>query len=138
MSVYAVRALVVDDSFAMGSIVAGLLTTIGFKHVDRALDGAAALVSLRSRPYGLVVSDYVMSPMSGPELRAEMDRAEDLRKIPFLLMTAQPPTSPLITLYPNLSDFALKPFAAETLRKKIDGLLAAKARRDVLRGLSEF
>ena len=135
---YSVRALVVDDSFAMTSIIAGFLSSIGFTTVDRALEGPSALVLMRARPFGIVISDYVMSPMSGPELRMEMDRSEDLREIPFLLMTAQPPTSPLITLYPDLTDFALKPFSVETLKEKVDALLIARSRRDALKGLAQF
>ena len=134
---YSVRALVVDDSFTMTSIIAGFLTSIGFASVDRALDGSSALAMMRARPFGIVISDYVMSPMSGPELRMEMDRTEDLREIPFLLMTAQPPTWPLITLYPDLTDFALKPFSAEALKEKVDALLVAKGRRDALGPVDE-
>lgn len=135
---YSVRVLVVDDSFTMTSIISGFLTTIGFQHVDRALDGPTALKMMKERPVGLVVSDYVMSPMSGPELRIAMDVDPELREIPFLLMTAQPPTSPLITIYPDLSDFALKPFSAETLKERVDALLVAKRRHDALKGLSQL
>jgi two-component system, chemotaxis family, chemotaxis protein CheY len=138
MSGYKSRALVVDDSFTMTSILSDFLTVIGFAYVDRALNGSAALKELRARSYDLVVCDYVMSPMSGPELRAAMDASETLRDIPFLLVTAQAPTSPLQAIYPDLCDFALKPFSVDVLRDKVERLLEAKNRRDALKGVSQI
>jgi two-component system chemotaxis response regulator CheY len=125
MSLYRRPALVVDDSPVMGRIVASCLRNIGFKSVDTVSSGAAALERLRSNTYGIVVSDYVMQPMTGTALRAAMDASSNLRMTPFLLITTQPPDSPYANLFPDLCDYALKPFTVETLKEKIDRLLIA-------------
>src|SRR6266511_3919069 len=64
----AMPILVVDDSRSMTRIMATLLAQIGFSDVDQVNDGASALQSLKSRRYGLVISDWEMQPMNGPEL----------------------------------------------------------------------
>lgn len=125
MSLYGRPALVVDDSPVMARIVASGLRTIGFERVDTVLNGMAALDTLRAFDFGLVVSDYVMHPMTGTQLRAAMDASPNLRMIPFLLITTQPPHSPYANLFPDLCDYAIKPFTIDALKQKIDRLLVA-------------
>ena len=64
--------LVVDDSKLMINIIRGLLQHLGFNDVDDANDGASALAKMRSKRYGLVISDWNMVPMSGYELLREL------------------------------------------------------------------
>jgi two-component system chemotaxis response regulator CheY len=125
MSLYKRPALVVDDSPVMARVVASCLRTIGFETIDTAPNGQVALDKLRAHHFGLVISDYVMQPMTGTELRAQMDASPNLRMIPFLLITTQSPDSPYKSLYPDLCDYALKPFTIDTLKAKIDRLLIA-------------
>lgn len=125
MSLYRRPALVVDDSPVMARVVASCLRTIGFENVDTATSGEVALDKLRAHHYGLVLSDYVMHPMTGTELRARMDASPNLRMIPFLLITTQPPDSPYRALFPDLCDYALKPFTIEALKEKVDRLIVA-------------
>jgi two-component system chemotaxis response regulator CheY len=136
MSLYKRPALVVDDSPVMARVVASCLRTIGFETIDTAPNGPVALDKLRAHHFGLVVSDYVMQPMTGTELRAQMDASPNLRMIPFLLITTQSPDSPYKSLYPDLCDHALKPFTIDTLKAKIDRLLVAsvelQAKRSVV------
>ena len=57
--------LVVDDYSTMIRIIRNLLRQIGFADVDDANDGASALDKMRSKRYGLVISDWNMEPMTG-------------------------------------------------------------------------
>ena len=125
MTLYRRPALVVDDSPVTGRIVTACLRTIGFASVDSVTSGPAALERLKTNVYGIVVSDYVMQPMTGIELRAAMDASPNMRMTPFLLMTTQPPDSPHAAHFPDLFDYALKPFTAEALKEKVDRLLIA-------------
>ena len=135
MSLYGRPALVVDDSPVTGRIVTACLRQIGFSGVDCVLSGPAALECLKANVYGIVVSDYVMEPMTGIELRAAMDASPNTRMTPFLLMTTQPPGSPHAHHFPDMFDYALKPFTVEALKEKVDRLLIAslelQARRSV-------
>ena len=77
--------LVVDDTKLMISIVRGLLQHLGINDVDDANDGASALAKLRSKRYGLVISDWNMAPMSGYELLRELRNDPLLKRTPFIL-----------------------------------------------------
>jgi len=70
------RVLVVDDYKTMIRIIRNLLKQLGFVNVDEASDGSAALNMMRSKDYGLVISDWNMEPMTGYELLREV-RADD-------------------------------------------------------------
>src|SRR5207249_2918783 len=58
------RLLVIEDEVALGDAVAGALVDAGF-HVDRAADGAEALVKVRERAYDVVICDLKMPKVDG-------------------------------------------------------------------------
>ena len=60
--------LVVDDYQTMVRIIRNLLKQLGFENVDEASDGREALEKMRTKKYGLVISDWNMEPMTGFEL----------------------------------------------------------------------
>ena len=60
--------LIVDDYKTMLRIIRNLLKQLGFNAVDEAADGSAALSKMRSKKYGLVISDWNMEPMTGYQL----------------------------------------------------------------------
>ena len=64
--------LVVDDYNTMIRIIRNLLKQLGFENVDDATDGSSALAKMRAKPYGLVISDWNMSPMTGYDLLREI------------------------------------------------------------------
>lgn len=67
--------LIVDDYRSMLRIVRGLLTQLGFSNVDEAMDGQSAYDMLCAKPYGLVISDWNMQPVTG--LRSSEEGACD-------------------------------------------------------------
>ena len=71
--------LIVDDYKTMLRIVRNLLTKLGFSEIDEATDGTDALAKLRTRNYGLVISDWNMQPMTGYELLQKV-RSDDALK----------------------------------------------------------
>ena len=81
--------LVVDDSRTMTDIMSKLLRQIGVTDLDCVNDGASALERLRTKRYGLVLSDWEMQPMDGPQLIEEMRRVPALADIPVILVTAK-------------------------------------------------
>ena len=60
--------LVVDDSQFMRNLVRGLLATIGVKKVHEAADGIAALEMIREIKPDIVMIDWEMPLLNGPEL----------------------------------------------------------------------
>ena len=64
--------LIVDDYNTMIRIIRNLLRQLGFEHIDDANDGSTALAKMRTRKYGLVISDWNMEPMTGYDLLQEV------------------------------------------------------------------
>lgn len=88
--------LIVDDYKTMLRIVRNLLKQLGFENVDEATDGSAALVKLREKNYGLVISDWNMEPMTGLQLLKEVRADARLKSMPFLMITAESKTENVI------------------------------------------
>ena len=61
-----------DDYNTMIRIIRNLLRQLGFEHIDEANDGSMALAKMRTRQYGLVISDWNMEPMTGYDLLQEV------------------------------------------------------------------
>lgn len=116
--------LVVDDYQTMIRILRNLLKQIGFKDVDDATDGTAALAKLREKKYGLVISDWNMEPMTGYELLQRVRADENLSNLPFIMVTAEAKTENVIAAKKaGVSNYIVKPFNAQTLQAKIASVL---------------
>ena len=117
--------LVVDDYNTMIRIIRNLLRQLGFGDVDEANDGASALAKMRTRRYGLVISDWNMEPMSGYDLLKEVRADERLGKTPFIMITAESKTENVIAAKrAGVNNYIVKPFNAETLQHKIAAVFA--------------
>jgi two-component system chemotaxis response regulator CheY len=120
------KVLVVDDYATMRRILHSLLLQIGFKHIDDAGDGGAALAKLRDGCFGLVISDWNMAPMSGLQLLQEVRADSQLRDVPFIMVTAESKTENVAAAKEaGVSNYIVKPFNADTLKKKIEAVLGA-------------
>jgi len=115
--------LVVDDYSTMIRIIRNLLKQLGFEDVDDATDGTAALVKMRQKKYGLVISDWNMEPMTGYELLKEVRGDPGLSKTPFIMVTAESKTENVIAAKKaGVDNYIVKPFNAQTLKAKIDAV----------------
>lgn len=119
-----VPVLVVDDYKTMIRIIRNLLKQLGFTEIDDAADGSEALSKLRGRPYGLVISDWNMEPMTGYELLKEVRSDEKLSPTPFIMITAESKTENVIAAKKaGVNNYIVKPFNAATLKSKIEAVL---------------
>ncbi len=115
--------LVVDDYNTMVRIIRNLLRQLGFQDIDAAPDGSAALVKMRDRKYGLVISDWNMEPMTGYELLKQMRADPNLNATPFIMVTAESKTENVIAAkQAGVNNYIVKPFNADTLKNKIDAV----------------
>ena len=120
----AMQVLVVDDYKTMIRIIRNLLKQLGFDNVDDAEDGAAALSKLRSKQYGLVISDWNMEPMTGYELLKEVRADDKLKATPFIMITAESKAENVIAAKKaGVNNYIVKPFNAATLKGKISAVL---------------
>jgi two-component system, chemotaxis family, chemotaxis protein CheY len=117
--------LVVDDYSTMIRIICNLLKQLGYQNIDNANDGATALAKLRSKRYGLVISDWNMEPMSGYDLLKEVRADPQLATTPFIMITAESKTENVIAAKrAGVSNYIVKPFNAQTLQTKIAAVFA--------------
>jgi two-component system, chemotaxis family, chemotaxis protein CheY len=116
--------LVVDDYQTMIRIIRNLLKQLGFENVDEAADGAEALGKMRTKKYGLVISDWNMEPMTGYELLREVRADEILKPTPFIMVTAESKTENVIAAKKaGVNNYIVKPFNAQTLKSKMASVL---------------
>lgn len=83
------RILIVDDMPAMRNILKNLLNQIDFKNLHEADDGTTALVKLKNEKFDFVLADWNMPKMNGLELLKKAKANEELKDIPFLMVTAE-------------------------------------------------
>lgn len=118
------KVLIVDDYKTMLRILRNLLRQLNFNNVDEATDGSMALQKLRQEPFGMVISDWNMEPMTGIQLLREVRGDEKLKHLPFIMITAESKSENVIAAKEaGVSNYIVKPFNAETLKTKMVSVL---------------
>ena len=121
----AMPVLIVDDFHTMVRILRSLLGQLGFQDIDDASDGGAALAKMRAKPYGLVISDWNMLPMSGLDFLVEMRADARLADTHFIMVTAEGKIDSVIAARKaGVDSYIVKPFNAQSLRTKVEAACA--------------
>ena len=116
--------LIVDDYKTMLRIIRNLLRQLGFNNIEEATDGSMALDMLRQSKFDFVISDWNMEPMTGIQLLREVRGDENLKRLPFIMITAESKTENVIAAKEaGVSNYIVKPFNAETLKGKMASVL---------------
>ena len=122
------KVLVVDDYSTMRRIIHNQLTQLGYHDIDEAADGNDALQKLRTTHYGLVISGWIMEPMTGFDLLKNVRADATLKATPFVMVTAESKAENVAAAKrAGVDSYLIKPFNAATLRQKIDVAFGAKA-----------
>jgi two-component system chemotaxis response regulator CheY len=118
--------LVVDDYVTMRHLLRRLLQQIGFTNIADAADGMTALAKLREQPFDLVISDWNMEPMSGLALLKAVRADDTLKKLPFIMVTAESKVENVVAAKEaGVSNYIVKPFNADTLKTKIEATVGS-------------
>ncbi len=121
------KVLVVDNSTPMRRVIKGVLRQIGFKKIIEADDGSMALQELRKEKAGLIVSDWNMPKMNGLELLKAVRSDQDLKDIPFIMITAEVEKENVLeAIKAGVSGYITKPFTLETVSKKVKKVFKSK------------
>jgi two-component system chemotaxis response regulator CheY len=122
------KILVVDDFATMRKVIRNLLKQGGFENVVEAEDGVAALKVLQSQKVDFVISDWNMPNMSGLELLKAVRGSDDLKEMPFLMVTAEALKDNVVAaVKAGVSNYIVKPFTAEVLTEKIEKIVKSMA-----------
>ena len=112
--------MVVDDFSSMRHFVGGVLKDLQFHEVIEAENGAEALRLLDSKKVDLIVSDWTMPKMTGIELLKQVRGNERLKRIPFMLVTAEFRRERMFEAFrAEVSDYIVKPFSAALFAEKL-------------------
>ena len=115
------RILVVDDFGSMRKIIKGLLKQIGFQNIEEADDGSTALEKLKVGEFGLIICDWNMPKVPGIEVLKAVRNDPQLKDLPFLMVTAEAKKDNVMeAVKAGVNQYIVKPFTAETLRKKLE------------------
>ncbi len=120
------KILIVDDSSTMRRIIGNVVMQLGFTKdsFDEAEDGVKAWKLLSESRYDVILTDWNMPNMNGLELVKKV-RSEGIhQKTPIIMITTEGGKGEVITaLKAGVNNYIVKPFNAEVLKEKLDGVL---------------
>lgn len=114
------KVLIVDDFATMRRILRNVLKQIGLTNIAEADGGKAALKQLKKDKYGLILCDWNMPEVSGIELLGMVRADEELKDIPFVMVTAEAQKENIVeAVKAGVNSYIVKPFTAETIEEKL-------------------
>lgn len=120
----ATRFLVVDDFPTMRRILRNLLAELGFRQVDEACDGRAALELLKQQPVNFVISDINMPRMNGYDLLRHIRADAATKSLPVLLIIGEANKDDVLqAIRLGANGTILKPLTKSTLEEKVRNIL---------------
>lgn len=123
------RIVIVDDFEMIRLTIRTALQKLEVTNIEEATDGADGLHRLRARvsqgnPVDLVFCDWNMPNMTGIQLLAECKKDPSLAGIPFVMVTSETDKGNVLdALRLGAADYIVKPFAVESIEKKIRKIL---------------
>ncbi len=130
------RVLVVDDNTFMRTVVRGLLHNIGIKKTYEAGDGIAALEIIRESSPDVVILDWEMPLLNGPEL-VRIVRSPGvfpMPDIPIIMLSAHGERWRIVeSVKLGVNEFLCKPVSAKALLERLISILV-KPRESVRLG----
>jgi two-component system chemotaxis response regulator CheY len=112
------KVLIVDDFATMRRILRNVLKQVGFKNMIEADDGKTALKELKKGNFDLILCDWNMPEMSGLELLNIVRSDDELKNIPFVMVTAEAQKDNIVeAVKAGVSNYVVKPFTAEKINE---------------------
>ncbi len=115
--------LIIDDEPALLMGLAARIKRQGYQVVTAA-DGSEGLLKARETLPDLILSDVMMPPPNGFELRKLMEQDPRLASIPFIFLTARSGVEDRVNgIRDGADDYITKPFVTEELFARIEAVL---------------
>jgi len=115
------KVLVVDDFATMRKIIKNVLKQINIENVLEAENGKHALTVLAGETVDLIISDWIMPEMTGIEFLKACKNDENIKKIPFIMVTAEAQKDNIMeAIKSGVDNYIVKPFTPDKLREAID------------------
>lgn len=124
--------LVVDDAPSMRSLLTAILKGFGISRVYEASNGAEALELLRNKPVELIFCDWEMPKQDGLELFEQLQADEELKQIPFVLVTSMAEMDKVkMAIGKGIENYIVKPFKEDTLMARINDVFSESVEKQV-------
>lgn len=118
------RILLVDDQQSIRQMIADILRAVRMRNVTFAENGKIAWSKMLQEHMDLVILDWDMPVMTGIELLQKIREFEDLQKLPVLMLTAHNQKQDVLdAVKAGATNYIVKPFAPNTLYKKLEEIL---------------
>ena len=118
--------LVVDDNQFMRQVVRGLLGTVGVRKMSEAADGIAAIEAIRENRPDVVILDWEMPLLNGPEL-VRIVRSPGVfpvPDVPIIMLTGHLERWRVIEAAKlGVNEFLCKPVSAKSLHDRLISIL---------------
>jgi two-component system chemotaxis response regulator CheY len=122
------RFLIIDDSFTMRRIIANILARLGYTEVVHASNGREGLDRLAAETVDVVITDWYMPEMNGLDFVKTLRNSPATSHIPVVIVTVNAASDDIQhALELGVKGYILKPFTVETMKDKIDALMAQLA-----------
>ncbi len=114
------KILIADDFPEVTRVMRYMLKNIGFRNVREADGGRAVLRALKKEKYDLIFCDWAMPEMSGVEVLKIIRSDDELKDIPFIMVTAEAEKEKILAaIKAGVSNYIVKPFTAETISETL-------------------
>jgi two-component system, chemotaxis family, chemotaxis protein CheY len=119
------KILIIDDMITMRKLIRKQLYDLGFTITQEAADGVLGWAEIEkamasNAPFTLIVSDWNMPNMSGLDLLRKVRAQENLKKLPFILITAETEMPQVMeAIKSGVTTYVTKPFSPATFKEKL-------------------
>ncbi|MGE3150048.1 MAG: response regulator [Pseudorhodoplanes sp.] len=116
------KVLVVDDEVHMRKVIRALLLSLGIQKIDEAIDGASGLEAIIASRPDIVIVDWEMPLLSGPEFVRCVRSPETfpLPDVPIIMLTGHMERKCVIeAIEAGVNEYVCKPVSGKTLLDRI-------------------
>jgi two-component system chemotaxis response regulator CheY len=119
------RILIIDDMITMRKLIRKCFFDMGYQTTAEAPDGEAGWAEIdkaikEKNPFNLIISDWNMPKLSGLELLRKVRAEPTLKKLPFVLITAETEMPQVMeAIKAGVTTYVTKPFSPSTFKDKL-------------------
>jgi two-component system chemotaxis response regulator CheY len=119
------RFLIVDDSSTMRRIIINTLNKLGHQDFLEAANGREGIDRLNGGGIDMIITDWNMPEMNGIEFIKAVRSTSNAKDVPVLMVTTNAAKDDIVeALRAGVNNYVVKPFTPETIKEKIDAVLA--------------
>ena len=113
--------LIIEEHSSITNIIKSILNQLGYKRIIETNNSEAAMDYIKSNKIDIILSAWALKPETGLDVLKKVRANEETANIPFLIITLEASLNKVKAAKDaGVSSYIVKPFSANTLKKKID------------------